>query len=305
MDFKRLNHFIALAEEGKFALAAARVHLSQAAFSRSIQTLEESLGLRLFDRGPQGVQPTPAGAVVLRRAKELVYDSLCLQRDIALLKHGDVGEIAIGAAPIPAATLVPDLLCSLRTQSPRLVTRVRMGDLPSLLAHLDAQALDFCLGDPRLVAKNARYAMAHVGKQFGALYCRKGHPLARKTHIGPDALPRYGLASIAISPPLMEGVARACGFTSLDAFPMLVQCDDIHTLVHLVGNTDVLGLLPQAVAQRGSKPLHRLPTATAQAAYADVYAIWLKGRTLSPSAQRAIGLVQSLHSKGLSMAPVE
>ena len=51
MDIRRLTHFIALAEEGRFAVAAERVHLSQAAFSRSIQALEQRMGLKLFDRG--------------------------------------------------------------------------------------------------------------------------------------------------------------------------------------------------------------------------------------------------------------
>jgi len=98
MDIKRLTHFIALAEEGRFALAAARVHLSQAAFSRSIQTLEERMGLRLFDRGAKGAKLTPVGEVVLQRARDLVFDSRCLERDIALVKSGDVGEISVGAA---------------------------------------------------------------------------------------------------------------------------------------------------------------------------------------------------------------
>ena len=61
MDIRRLNHLIALAEEGRFAVAAERMHLSQAAFSRSIQALEESVGFKLFDRGAKGAALTPAG----------------------------------------------------------------------------------------------------------------------------------------------------------------------------------------------------------------------------------------------------
>ena len=71
MDTKRFNHFITLAEEGRFASAAARVHLSQAAFSRSIQTLEEQAGMRLFDRGAKGATLTEAGEFFLERAKKV------------------------------------------------------------------------------------------------------------------------------------------------------------------------------------------------------------------------------------------
>lgn len=84
MDLRRLSHFIALVEEGRFAPAAERVHLSQAAFSRSIQALEERVGMQLVDRGPHGITLTQAGDVVLRRARELVFDSSCMMRDLAL-----------------------------------------------------------------------------------------------------------------------------------------------------------------------------------------------------------------------------
>lgn len=302
MDIKRLTHFIALAEEGRFALAASRMHLSQAAFSRSIQALEERMGLRLFDRGAKGARLTPAGDIVLRRARALVSDSASLQRDIQLVKQGDLGEIVIGVAPIPAAVILPRLLCELRSQSPQLVTRVRLGNLPQLLTLLDAQKMDFCLGDPRLLARNRRYDMSHVGKQFGGLYCRKAHPLARKGFASQEDLRRHGVALISVTPPLMDGVAATFGFASAEDFPLAVECDDIGTLVHLVSHTDVLGALPHAVADLSPRPLRRLQFPGDAPAYADVHAVWLKARTLSPSARRAIELARQI-SQDMASVP--
>ena len=54
MDLRRLAHLVALAEFGNFARAAAQLHLSQPALTRSVQAAEAELGLRLFDRGPNG-----------------------------------------------------------------------------------------------------------------------------------------------------------------------------------------------------------------------------------------------------------
>ncbi|MEJ0048830.1 MAG: LysR family transcriptional regulator [Rhodospirillales bacterium] len=50
MDLKKLGHAVVLEEERNFARAAARVHITQSALSRSIQALEAELGVRLFDR---------------------------------------------------------------------------------------------------------------------------------------------------------------------------------------------------------------------------------------------------------------
>ena len=51
MDLKRLNHLVCLADQRNFGRAAVLCHLTQSAFSRSIQAAEEELGLQLFDRG--------------------------------------------------------------------------------------------------------------------------------------------------------------------------------------------------------------------------------------------------------------
>lgn len=73
MDLRRLSHVVALADTLHFARAAEQVHLSQPAFSRSIQAVEDDLGIRLFDRETGDVRPTPAGAFVIKRARQLLF----------------------------------------------------------------------------------------------------------------------------------------------------------------------------------------------------------------------------------------
>lgn len=290
MDIKRLTHFIALAEEGRFAAAAQRVHLSQAAFSRSIQALESRLGLRLFDRTSQGVNLTSAGLTVLQRARSLVFDSDCLVRDVELLKHGDAGELVIGAAPVPAATVLPALLTRLRRERPRLVVRLRLGGFVQLVEQLEAQALDFCIGDPRLLPPSDHLAMVPVQKIYGSLCVRHGHPLARANTLEPQALRRYGIGAISMTPQLRKPIAVSLGFASVRGFPLALECDDLGLLAQVVMNTDLIGLLPENAAQQDPKRLQQLPWPGSRAQFADMHALWLAGRTLSPAAQLAIDL---------------
>src|SRR3954463_12987035 len=104
VDLKRLGHLVALADECHFARAAARVHLSQPAFSRSIQLLEDQVGMRLFDRETGNVQATPAGLFLADRARKLLFDARNLQRDTELYRDASLGDTAFGAGPFPAAT---------------------------------------------------------------------------------------------------------------------------------------------------------------------------------------------------------
>lgn len=59
-DFRKLQYFVALFEEGSVSRAAERLNIVQSALSMQLKQLEADLGIRLFDRSAQGVRPAPA-----------------------------------------------------------------------------------------------------------------------------------------------------------------------------------------------------------------------------------------------------
>jgi DNA-binding transcriptional LysR family regulator len=69
LDFRLLKYIVAVAEEGTFTAAAARLHLSQSALSTQIRTLEDNLGIKIFDRD-RGTTLTAEGKVLLRYGRE-------------------------------------------------------------------------------------------------------------------------------------------------------------------------------------------------------------------------------------------
>ena len=75
VSFRQLGHAMALAKHRNFRLAAEELHISQPALTRSVRALEEALGARLFDRLSTGVEPTPAGEIVLARGRRVLQES--------------------------------------------------------------------------------------------------------------------------------------------------------------------------------------------------------------------------------------
>ncbi len=71
MDMRQIRHLLAVAEHGNILRAAAAIHISQPALSRSIQNLEHELGVKLLERGPRGVAPTVYGTALLKHARLL------------------------------------------------------------------------------------------------------------------------------------------------------------------------------------------------------------------------------------------
>jgi DNA-binding transcriptional LysR family regulator len=78
MSLVQLESFVVVAEEGHVGRAAKRLHISQPPLTRRIRTLEEELGVALFERTRRGMRLLPAGNALLGRARailELVEDT--------------------------------------------------------------------------------------------------------------------------------------------------------------------------------------------------------------------------------------
>jgi DNA-binding transcriptional LysR family regulator len=84
MDTELARTFLTVAATGNFVAAASRLHVTQSTVSARIHTLEATLGARLFQRGRNGAELTPAGKRFLRHAKNLVRTVEQAQHDVGL-----------------------------------------------------------------------------------------------------------------------------------------------------------------------------------------------------------------------------
>lgn len=104
MELRHLRYAVAVAEEGSFTRAAARLHVVQQALSQQIADLEHELGMRLFNRTPRGVVATEAGAVFIQEA---IGTLARVERTVDRLRHhapSSAPTLRVGAAPSFRAT---------------------------------------------------------------------------------------------------------------------------------------------------------------------------------------------------------
>jgi DNA-binding transcriptional LysR family regulator len=105
VDIRRLQYFVAVAEEGNVGRAARRLRMSQPPLSQRIRELEADLGCALFERTPQGMQMTGPGEVLLAEARA-VLRRLDLARERVRRAAGDqvlrVGVLGPGEAALSA-----------------------------------------------------------------------------------------------------------------------------------------------------------------------------------------------------------
>lgn len=96
LDLRAVRFFTAVAEARHFGRAASELHIAQPYLSRQVRSLEQRVGARLLDRGPQGTTLTEAGEVFLPRARALLR--LAAQARAAARAAASPSRITIGRA---------------------------------------------------------------------------------------------------------------------------------------------------------------------------------------------------------------
>ena len=95
MDLQRIKYFLALAEQLHYWKTAEKVNITQSALTRQIQSLENELGLQLFERNKRNVKLTPAGKF-LKEKWEVELSELEYIHQFAKQIHlGERGTITI------------------------------------------------------------------------------------------------------------------------------------------------------------------------------------------------------------------
>jgi DNA-binding transcriptional LysR family regulator len=119
MELRQLEYLVAVADEGGFTRAAARLHVAQPGVSAQIRQLERELGQPLFDRTSRSVRLTEAGEAVLpyaRAALDAVAGAKLTAQELSGLLRG---RVAIGTVTsLGSDTNVPGLLAGFHDAHP-------------------------------------------------------------------------------------------------------------------------------------------------------------------------------------------
>ncbi len=126
MSISRFKTLVFVCERGSFAAAAEALNLTQSAVSMQISALEESLGVKIFDRKRRPMNLTRQGRLILERARPMViqYDRIV---DEITEASAIRGTFRLGVIPTVLTNLMPAALVELRAQKPELTINVSSG----------------------------------------------------------------------------------------------------------------------------------------------------------------------------------
>jgi len=287
MNLRQLEHLLALAETGSFSRAAERLHLTQSALSRSIQSFEDELGARLVDRTGKRNELTPLGSSVAARARRIMFETAELRRSADLLKQGDLGAIRVGLGSGPGAMLMTPFLVHMAQQHPGVRVNITRGSIELQLVQLRQRLLDALVIDIRRMAPAPDLSIEHLGEMRAGFVCRREHPLLADPQqaVRFDDLLRYPLASTPLSDEVAHILVRHFGPQADPQQAVSLRCEDVTSLVETVKASDAifLGVIAAARAEIASGQLAELVTTPPLVAGARFAFVTLTGRTEAPS----------------------
>ena len=237
LDLRQLRHFIALVEHRNFGLAAQASNISQSAFSRSIQGLEQSFGARLIDR-TRNLEPTKKGLIVLEHARLMVGNAHDLLNAVRQFNEREAGELSFACGPAPAAWLMPQALGLFTRRLPKVRLRFHVDNWQALGQRLLAEECEFFVADARNFEHDPDYRVELLSSHRWGFCCRSDHPLAAFEQVTVEQLFSYPLAGSVRPPNLRKALVELSGRPD---FQTSIECDNGYSLISVIQHSDAIG----------------------------------------------------------------
>jgi len=246
-ELRHLRDFVAVAEELNFSRAAAKLHLAQPSLTRQIKSLEEEIGVRLFDRIKGRVFLTDHGRSFLVDAKRVLALSAESVRSVQHLVRDEAGQLNIGYSANILFRLLPATLASFGRVSPEVALHLFDMTCAEQLGALETRKIDLgFVGVSECLIGTCLHGEC-VERYDVTVALPKGSPLSKKPRIDLKDLEACffaGLSEVAC-PGSREWIRQISSDGNFS--PRVVQEGDAPAVLRFVGASLGVALLPAQI----------------------------------------------------------
>lgn len=157
MELNHLRVFFEVAKVGRFTEAAKRLNISQSALSRSVALLEESEGVKLFERSKRGVTLTPTGEEVFRHCEQLFQTVQRIEAVCRGVQETCEGPLHFATTDHIINYLLPQPLRAFRSEHPLVIPSVFVGTPDEILERLLLTECEFSLSFAKVPAPQIEF----------------------------------------------------------------------------------------------------------------------------------------------------
>jgi len=293
LRMRELRVFVSVLEHRSFRKAAAALHVTQPAVTKAVAGLEDLLGVKLFDRTVNGVEPTVHGASFAPHAISIFAELRSAAQQLAIVSSGVTGTLCVGTVPMPAQTFLPTAINALTREHPRIFVSVVEAREAELADRLRKREIDLAV--VRVIQfPSADDLRADVlFEESLCVLAGRNHPLAKRPRLTWGEL----LAERWVLPPpdsfFLQHVRRALDRLDLPLPRNVVESASIHIQYGMVLHGSMLsfGSRPQIAISPVRDLLVRLPVELSSVT-GKIAAVTLRGRERRPLADRLIAEIR-------------
>lgn len=229
MDFRQLEAFVAVIDEGSFSKAGSLLLTAQSNISTRVKNLESELGVALIDRATMA--PTPEGRTVLARARRILHEEEAIGTDVRSMAESVQGDVSIGMIGTTGRWLIPQLIEHQRVNLPHVTLQIVEGTNSSLEPRLSSGLID--LGILSLPLSNDSFRTDELFDEELVLVAPLTGPRAlRASVLQIDDLVDLDLLLPLAGTPTRNDVNDVCAKKGITLHPKL-EIDGIRTLASL------------------------------------------------------------------------
>lgn len=298
LKLSHLKLFAALSQSGQMSIAAKALAISQPAASRLAAEAAHIAGAVLYERTNRGVELTPAGQILARRARRMLQEIDETERELSEAGAGKLGKVRIGSVTGPSVEHMLPAVRQARLDMPRITVNIEVGTSDVLGEALLQGNLDFYLGRLPTGQDKRQFEASFIGPEPISLIVREGHPLLRLPIQAEERLSEFDwvlpfeatlLRSTVESTLLARGISLPRKVLNTSSFMLTVMT---------VSRTNAIAPISTAVADFFAENFGA-PAAIAKLPIAfdievEAYAlIRMAGRELTPAAQAMYDIVDA------------
>ena len=182
MEIRTLRYFLAVAREENMTRAAEILHVTQPTLSKTLKSLEDELGKKLFIRHSFSIRLTEEGVLLRNRAEDLIGMADKIEQEFLSLDDISGGELYLGLAESYQIRYLARGIKAFKTRYPNLHYHITSGDTEQVADKLDKGLLDFLVLAELPDSRKYEY-LAFPEKDLWGLVIPEGDPLSEKDAI--------------------------------------------------------------------------------------------------------------------------
>lgn len=277
MELLQLHYFLAVARLEHVTEAARSLHVTQSSLSKTIQRLEEDLGVALFDRVGRKLRLNEFGTSFLHRAERALFELEQGKQELRDLSNPEQGTLELA---VTTASTLPNILREFRKKQPNIQFHVQMLTTQEMVTLLQRGEVDYCLSSPPIEGDDIACKIVFIDPILVAV--PKGHRLSNRGSVSLTELKDEWFVGVKKGYGTRDFVDSVCKVAGFE--PKYVYEGDEPTRLFTLVEAEIgIAFIP-STARHSQDQITYLPIENHELVR-EIALLWHKSRYLSRAAQ--------------------